>query len=332
MCLLIAKKPGQTIPTEHLECGFDQNSDGAGFSYVTRSGKVVVVKGFMKFADFLKAYRSINVRSAHIVHFRWATHGTVNKDNCHPFILPHNIAMGHNGIISGVKSTQEISDTRAFVNDFLTPDIMTNPDVLHRTFYRELVEEFIGGSKLAFINGDNQTIIYNERLGEWHNGVWYSNADFRSYARSIARSQSATNVTNYGYGNYGYNACSTQRYVANQAASGTKDLSIRELREQFSKQHSTPSAEDLETIAEYERELAELREQSGIGSGYDGDDDDDYGHELDAEMAARIERESILDIDAMTDEQWKRTMRQMEQDEREANDQGLSADRAIRRC
>lgn len=99
MCLAIAKYKGVLVPRDYLATAMRANPDGAGFAY-HEDGLVHIVKGFTKIEDFLKAWEPHEQKSA-IIHFRWTTHGSNTRANCHPFELADG-ALIHNGIIGGM--------------------------------------------------------------------------------------------------------------------------------------------------------------------------------------------------------------------------------------
>jgi hypothetical protein len=126
-----------------------------------------------------------------ILHFRWATHGEVNVENCHPFELKDG-ALIHNGVISGMGTSSyskyytppkgkaceaecdDRSDTREFVEDYLA-----DMGVSELLSAKKLIEHTIGYSKLVTIHHDGSVHIFNERSGHWRNGVWYSNDSYK---------------------------------------------------------------------------------------------------------------------------------------------------------
>lgn len=200
MCLLICRKPGSEIPMAHLRNAFASNPHGAGYAYI-RNGRVVIRRGFKDFRSFEQSYKTADPKSPHLIHFRWATHGPKSKDNCHPFRLPHGIAMGHNGIIS-IATVGDESDTRAFIGSVLTPDLTDHgAEILEMPSFQRYIENQIGYSKLAFLRPDGSFIIYNEDMGDWVDGVWYSN---KSYEEKPYYSVSSCNSAFDDYDYQGY--------------------------------------------------------------------------------------------------------------------------------
>ena len=136
MCILVFKPKGINFPTKAiLENCFLMNPDGSGYAWVDRSGISHIRKGFLTFHDF---YESISQNMEKLtkfdvlLHFRFATHGSVSPGNCHPFPVSCRIddlkstvidgkfkIMAHNGIISSLghrakKTRSDLSDTMVF--------------------------------------------------------------------------------------------------------------------------------------------------------------------------------------------------------------------------
>jgi glutamine amidotransferase len=179
MCLAILKPKGVEIKKKYLQNGFDANEDGAGFAYV-RDGQVIIQKGYFNFKDFYKAFKPFNSpKEIAIVHFRQATHGVCNQENCHPFMMVGNkFACIHNGILDIKCSDKDKSDTFHFATLVLDPMLreveFTSPALKY------LVETSIGGfNKIVVLNGDGKYVIFNEDKGTWEKGCWYSNCSYK---------------------------------------------------------------------------------------------------------------------------------------------------------
>src|SRR6185295_7173865 len=101
MCIAIYKPEGLVSPEKNLAESFRCNKDGAGFA-LWDGKKVTISKGFFTYQQFLDAWKAVSQaeNTKALVHFRVATHGTIDTDNCHPFQLKDG-ALIHNGIISG---------------------------------------------------------------------------------------------------------------------------------------------------------------------------------------------------------------------------------------
>lgn len=183
MCLAIYKPAGKSIPEDHLRNGFDSNPHGAGFAFA-KDGVVSIRKGYFTFKAFLAAYNEcITEDLPALVHFRYATHGKRNEFNCHPWpVCGGEYACIHNGIIN-IQSSKKKSDTGHFVDLVLSPmlECVADPATPALKF---LVEETIGsGNKIVLMDGAGKVTIYNEKVGHWEKGVWYSNHGYESYSR-----------------------------------------------------------------------------------------------------------------------------------------------------
>jgi glutamine amidotransferase len=170
-----------TISRETLLQCFNSNSDGAGFMYHNRNKKLQVRKGYFTFDDFWKAYEPMQ-NKAMAIHFRIKTHGDIDKHNCHPFLVNDKLGFIHNGTIKGYSSGHQKSDTWQFNEDILQPFVdKWGKLALFDDPMRKLVEDYIGWSKLVFMDNEGNFQIFNEDKGVWDNGVWYSNSSYKPY-------------------------------------------------------------------------------------------------------------------------------------------------------
>lgn len=182
MCLAIYKPEGLLIPEDHLEEGFDSNPHSAGFAVVD-DGRVKIFKGYFKWEEFLAAYRPWAFRQA-LVHFRWATHGSRDVKNCHPFRVTDDIVMIHNGVLDiSTNSKPKRSDTWHYVDGVLAPLASRDPDFFMRPELVFMGGQAIEGSKFCFLRGDGAYGIWNESDGHWLQGVWYSNHSYKHTAK-----------------------------------------------------------------------------------------------------------------------------------------------------
>lgn len=177
MCIAIYKPAGKTIDKENLQQCFKINSDGAGF-LVAKDKKLTLKKGFFTFDEFYEAYLPYENEQC-LIHFRIKTHGEINKDNCHPFMINKGLGFIHNGIINGF-GLGDISDTRHFNSSILQPLVAKyGNQILFEPAVQELIESRIGYSKLAFLDRHGNYQLFNEDKGVWDNEVWYSNYSYR---------------------------------------------------------------------------------------------------------------------------------------------------------
>ena len=177
MCIAIYKPQGKTISKETLKRCYDINPDGAGFMFA-EDKELHIKKGFFNFNKFYEAYKPHQDKKC-VIHFRIKTHGKIDETNCHPFKINKSLAFVHNGIISGF-GDDIFSDTIGFneqvlkklVNKWGNLALFQDPVV-------DLIESRIGYSKLIMLDRHNNHKIFNEKKGEWSDGVWYSNTGYK---------------------------------------------------------------------------------------------------------------------------------------------------------
>ncbi len=163
------------------------------------SGKLIVNKGLMTFDAFLDAYKPHETKKA-VLHFRIRTHGNVNEDNCHPFVIDPNLAFVHNGTISNQTcDIKEMSDTWHFNRDILQPLRERDRSFFQNKVYLTLLKNYIGFSKLIFMNSKAQVTIVNEAAGDWNSGCWFSNSSWKATSYSFSRRRSHHSTSSSGY-------------------------------------------------------------------------------------------------------------------------------------
>ena len=176
MCVAIYKPVGLKLDEDTLFNCFIKNPDGCGFAYTT--GTELVVFKTMDYPTFLeeyeKCYEQYGETSPFLIHFRIATHGTVDISNCHPFVIDKDHVFIHNGVISNVPSCAEKkkSDTQVF-NELILQNLPA--DWFENTAIKYLLEDFISFSKIVVMNLKGEVLILNEAKGTWVDGVWFSN-------------------------------------------------------------------------------------------------------------------------------------------------------------
>lgn len=188
MCITIWKPENITLYDNALKNCWDGNPDGAGFMYA-EDGKVHIVKGLMTYEAFLAAYKPHELRAA-VLHFRISTHGKVDEANTHPFQVTETLGLTHNGIINNVKCdiNKDMSDTWHFVEKFAKPFA----NLWQHPAYKALVEQYIGYSKLIWMDGDGNVEIYNESSGNWNSQCWFSNYTYQTKTYYSGNTQTQT--------------------------------------------------------------------------------------------------------------------------------------------
>lgn len=176
MCLIVYAPHGGMLERRVFDTARGINDDGIGV--MSRLG----VERYVGRKSGKRAWRAIR-RCAEAgvpygVHFRWATHGAVTVENCHPYLTPDGTTLVmHNGVLSATAklACKEKSDTRVFVDRYL--EHVPEPGLAIRRAWVRLIEEAIGD--------DNKFLMYHIESGEftlarewegfWIDGFWYSN-------------------------------------------------------------------------------------------------------------------------------------------------------------
>tara|TARA_Y100000310_G_scaffold318374_1_gene372330 strand:+ start:1715 stop:2503 length:789 start_codon:yes stop_codon:yes gene_type:complete len=178
MCIAVYQPKGKKLSKEKFHECFSRNPDGFGLMFA-KGGKIHIYKTLDDVERAYSVYSRLHKREARgknmVLHFRIATHGSVNKKNCHPFRINERLALVHNGVISAVDTHKykDMSDTRVFAKEILAklPPFFEWDEPIMR-----LIEEFIGRSKLIIMDSAGMAHIVNEGMGEWVDGMWFSNS------------------------------------------------------------------------------------------------------------------------------------------------------------
>ena len=217
MCVVAVKNVGVAFPNDDLmKAMWDSNNDGAGFMY-THNGKVHIEKGFMKYDDLMRAVNTLKkridiVNTPVVLHFRITTHGGTSPYNTHPFPISSNekylksldltcsVGMVHNGIISSVvvDATTKMSDTMVYIQEVLAPLSMLNKSFYKNDFGKQLMENQIGWSKLAFLDkSGNLELVGSFLKGTKHNSkdILFSNLNHEFSRANIYKTFATTRNT-----------------------------------------------------------------------------------------------------------------------------------------
>lgn len=169
MCIIITKPAGVEMPEKEILmlCAI-HNRDGCGFA---TPGKVY---HNLNYNTFQRELDKVSKDEPCIIHFRWATHGSVKKANCHPFYdRSTGIAFAHNGVL-GIKPMGDMTDSETAFRTRLLP-VIKQYGLDSRALAAE-VRSIIGYSKFAFLDSDGKLRMF----GPYHlmNGCYYSNLNF----------------------------------------------------------------------------------------------------------------------------------------------------------
>jgi len=198
MCMATLIPAGVEIPYEGLENGAVMNDDGHGWAVASHHG--LWVGKSMDFTEAIvgldEAREAAGPGAISMFHSRFATHGTVNEFNVHPFRTgPNgNVAVAHNGILPAVwhpKKHDQRSDTRVLVDQTI-PRYLNPSGIPSRRRAKELGNLIGAGNKLVIlsaVDGVPKARVVNAHLGQHSDGCWFSNGGYRPV---VYRTQYAT--------------------------------------------------------------------------------------------------------------------------------------------
>lgn len=177
MCVVVYLPKNKNITNSDLRKCFRANPDSLGYMYAA-NGKLHIER-FLTFSPFLKSFRRDLSRYGKVadfaIHFRIATSGKVDIDNCHPFRIDSRHGFVHNGIISGY-GNGGCSDTNEFRTKVLQPIAKAFPAFIESPEMLELLKGYIGSyNKIVVMRDDGESWIVNSQQGNWEAGVWFSN-------------------------------------------------------------------------------------------------------------------------------------------------------------
>lgn len=170
MCVIIYKPAGRKLPSiDILDKAYRRNPHGCGL--VSPS---VFYKG-LSYASFKKYLNECSKEEPLLIHFRYATHGSVKKSNCHPFYDKETETyFMHNGIIGYITPLKDKTDSECAFRQILQPYIERYG--LDSLKFNDIANRIIGGnSKFAFIHRANVKLF-----GEFFNfqNCYFSNLRF----------------------------------------------------------------------------------------------------------------------------------------------------------
>lgn len=189
MCIAIVKPVGVDLPSkERLKICFDNNPHNVGFAIGVKDCNH---KAVLKFSDFELFYkellRIVKSETTAFIHFRYATHGEINLNNCHPFYISDSQCwvqdkplMMHNGVFQLGKLKDKKSDTFTLAEKMYKEKLELDDDLITES-----------NNKVAIMYNNGKYKLY----GEWiqDDGCIYSNG---SYRKSIVEYQKKFNNNN----------------------------------------------------------------------------------------------------------------------------------------
>lgn len=159
MCVLVVCKAGHDLPSrEDLWAMHKANPHGMGFA-----SKSLHYKG-MNFERFYNRLQFVPKDENIIIHFRYATHGSICAKNCHPF-RKGKMWFAHNGILD-IRPEGDMTDSETAFRNILYPvakEYGIESDELYAT-----VDDVIGYSKFAFMDKSGDVVTFGD-FKEYHN-------------------------------------------------------------------------------------------------------------------------------------------------------------------
>ena len=183
MCLAIYKPKNKSVPLEYLKHAKTVNPDGIGIAYSDRQG-LHVYKTLDKIDTMIDIIDKNLKNFDLLIHFRYATKGHIEKDNCHPFLSDKkNLALIHNGTFYEFGSPEK-SDTKEFCEKLVFP-------IFAKTGYSKgflnLMEHFAQDQRLATIDHNGKVMVYCPKNWIVREGVYYSNSYSLPFGESKKR-------------------------------------------------------------------------------------------------------------------------------------------------
>lgn len=211
MCVIIDKPCGVILSDYKVEAACEFNQDGFGYMYIDPVTNDMVAERVLcktiAEAQKLLVAKFDELKNVHaIFHLRYGTHGSETIENVHPFQILNKKEHGrdlwfmHNGMISITSDAPEDkdkSDTAIFCEYILKPTLSLAPDLLFTHAFIGLLEEYIGSSKLLFMDDLGRVT----RVGAWETNeeciVSNNNYFYSNYRTRATRQPPAC-----GYGTY----------------------------------------------------------------------------------------------------------------------------------
>jgi len=192
----------------------ERNKDGMGFMLQLEK-KVAICKGFKTVKGMMKLLYHIcngkdNVVKFNVAfHFRFATHGKVGDENCHPFPVTNDpvqlgktrllcdTAVAHNGVFSYTKSfrNSDLSDTAMFIKDYVW-----DWDVASFERYTNIMDRLLIGDRMVVMSGEK--ILTFGKFHEGKDKCLYSNYPSWENWKYTSDNGGYYDYSMFGYGGY----------------------------------------------------------------------------------------------------------------------------------
>lgn len=175
MCIICVKPAGVQMPPKAIldRCA-RLNPHGFGFATKDRIYKTLDYDAFKRELAKIDRYETV------ILHFRYATHGSIKLENCHPFRDDKTgVSFAHNGILD-IQPIDDMTDSETAFRTRIVPIIREHGFQSSEFIFENY--KIIGGSRFAYINQKGEYRLYGTFVQ--HKGCWYSNRNFLPYTES----------------------------------------------------------------------------------------------------------------------------------------------------
>lgn len=170
MCVIIYKPAGITMPSlTTLLAAQRANPHGYGFATPSDS-----FKG-LDFDQFYTRLQSVQASEPCIIHFRLATHGSIKRQNCHPF-RAGGVSFAHNGVLS-IEPVGDRTDSETAFLKYILPAIKRWGWASEQA--DRVVNSIIGSSKFAMMFR-NEVRLFGQYT-KMEDGCYYSNTRFTCF-------------------------------------------------------------------------------------------------------------------------------------------------------
>ena len=175
MCIICVRPAGAKMPPKAIldRCA-TLNPHGFGFATKNRIFKT------LSYSVFCKELKTISKDETVILHFRYATHGSIKEANCHPFRDEESgVSFAHNGVLS-ISTANDMTDSETAFRNVLVPVIREYG--FESDEFIIATHDVIGSSRFAFIDREGEYSLYGTFVQ--YNGCWYSNRNFMPFTYS----------------------------------------------------------------------------------------------------------------------------------------------------
>lgn len=166
------------MPSEaEIENAWQANSDGFGIGY-SHQGKLYVGKT-LKLEEAKRYISAVPANAPLLLHWRYATHGVISEDNCHPYSCLNGEWLGaHNGVLAKQPLMPGKTDSEAYLLSLRTKPKKARIE-------HEISQ--LGYGKIGLISVRGEVVIANEAEGEWRvaSEVWESNSGLDGWGSGL---------------------------------------------------------------------------------------------------------------------------------------------------